>query len=99
LVGTDTNIFTQIGFVVLVGLAGKNAILIVESAKQQRERGESPRQAVLQASRLRLRSILTTSLAFIFGVISLVVAQGAGAETWALQYFPECSASPSSASF
>jgi hydrophobe/amphiphile efflux-1 (HAE1) family protein len=78
--GTDVNIFTQIGFVVLVGLAGKNAILIVEFAKQQRERGESAREAVLQASRLRLRPILMTSLAFIFGVIPLVLAHGAGAE-------------------
>jgi hydrophobe/amphiphile efflux-1 (HAE1) family protein len=80
LAGTDVNIFTQIGFVVLVGLAGKNAILIVEFAKQRRERGESPREAALQASRLRLRPILMTSLAFIFGVIPLVFARGAGAE-------------------
>ena len=78
--GTDVNIFTQIGFVVLVGLAAKNAILIVEFAKQERERGTSPREAALTASRLRLRPILMTSLAFIFGVIPLVVAQGAGAE-------------------
>jgi multidrug efflux pump len=74
------NIFTQIGFVVLVGLAGKNAILIVEFAKQQREQGKSRREAALNASRLRLRPILMTSLAFIFGVIPLVVARGAGAE-------------------
>ncbi len=80
LMGTDVNIFTQIGFVVLVGLAGKNAILIVEFAKQQREQGESPREAALKASRLRLRPILMTSLAFIFGVIPLVMAHGAGAE-------------------
>ena len=80
LTGTDVNIFTQIGFVVLVGLAAKNAILIVEFAKQERERGTSPREAALMASRLRLRPILMTSLAFIFGVIPLVVAQGAGAE-------------------
>jgi hydrophobe/amphiphile efflux-1 (HAE1) family protein len=78
--GTDVNIFTQIGFVVLVGLAGKNAILIVEFAKQQREQGESAREAAMQASRLRLRPILMTSLAFIFGVIPLVIAHGAGAE-------------------
>jgi hydrophobe/amphiphile efflux-1 (HAE1) family protein len=78
--GTDVNIFTQIGFVVLVGLAGKNAILIVEFAKQQHEQGKSAREAVLLASRLRLRPILMTSLAFIFGVIPLVLAQGAGAE-------------------
>jgi hydrophobe/amphiphile efflux-1 (HAE1) family protein len=80
LTGTDMNIFTQIGFVVLVGLAGKNAILIVEFAKQQREQGKSPREATLMASRLRLRPILMTSLAFIFGVIPLVIAEGAGAE-------------------
>jgi hydrophobe/amphiphile efflux-1 (HAE1) family protein len=78
--GTDVNLFTQIGFVVLVGLAGKNAILIVEFAKQRLEQGESPREAALQASRLRLRPILMTSLAFIFGVVPLVLAQGAGAE-------------------
>ena len=80
LMGTDVNIFTQIGFVVLVGLAGKNAILIVEFAKQQREQGQPRREAVLNASRLRLRPILMTSLAFIFGVIPLVIAHGAGAE-------------------
>ena len=80
LAGTNVNIFTQIGFVVLVGLAGKNAILIVEFAKQQREQGVPPREAALQASRLRLRPILMTSLAFIFGVLPLVLAQGAGAE-------------------
>ena len=60
--GTDVNIFTQIGFVVLVGLAGKNAILIVEFAKQQSEQGHSRREAALNASRLRLRPILMTSL-------------------------------------
>jgi hydrophobe/amphiphile efflux-1 (HAE1) family protein len=80
LMGTEVNIFTQIGFVVLVGLAGKNAILIVEFAKQQREQGKPRREAVLNASRLRLRPILMTSLAFIFGVIPLVLAHGAGAE-------------------
>ena len=101
LAGTDVNIFTQIGFVVLVGLAGKNAILIVEFAKQQREQGHSPREAALKASRLRLRPILMTSLAFIFGVIPLVFARGAGAEmrqTWASPSSAACSASPSSAS-
>jgi hydrophobe/amphiphile efflux-1 (HAE1) family protein len=77
---TEVNIFTQIGFVVLVGLASKNAILVVEFAKQQREEGHSPREATLTASRLRLRPILMTSLAFIFGVVPLVVAHGAGAE-------------------
>ena len=78
--GTEVNIFTQIGFVVLVGLAAKNAILIVEFAKQQREQGQPAQEAALQASRLRLRPILMTSFAFIFGVVPLVLAHGAGAE-------------------
>ncbi len=76
----DVNIFTQIGFVVLVGLASKNAILIVEFARQRRTAGEDRRQATLDACRLRLRPIIMTSLAFILGVVPLVVAQGAGAE-------------------
>jgi multidrug efflux pump subunit AcrB len=76
----DINIFTQIGFVVLVGLACKNAILIVEFAKQRREMGEDRVQATLDACRLRLRPIIMTSLAFILGVIPLIVSQGAGAE-------------------
>ncbi|MGD0899188.1 MAG: efflux RND transporter permease subunit, partial [Thermoguttaceae bacterium] len=76
----DINIFTQIGFVVLVGLASKNAILIVEFAKRQREKGVSPRTAALGACRLRLRPIVMTSSAFILGVSSLLVAHGAGAE-------------------
>ena len=76
----DVNIFTQIGFVVLVGLASKNAILIVEFAKQREDEGESTRQATLDASKLRLRPILMTSFAFILGVVPLVIAQGAGAE-------------------
>ena len=66
--GMEVNIFTQIGFVVLVGLASKNAILIVEFAKQQQEQGKPRREATLEASRLRLRPILMTSFAFIFGV-------------------------------
>ena len=78
--GMEVTIFTQIGFVVLVGLASKNAILIVEFAKQQQESGVPPREATLEASRLRLRPILMTSFAFIFGVVPLVVATGAGAE-------------------
>ena len=78
--GLEVNIFTQIGFVVLVGLASKNAILIVEFAKQQQERGKSRGEAVLEASRLRLRPILMTSFAFILGVVPLVLALGAGAE-------------------
>jgi multidrug efflux pump len=76
----DINIFTQIGFVVLVGLASKNAILIVEFAKEQREAGVPRREATLQSSRLRLRPILMTSFAFILGVVPLVLASGAGAE-------------------
>ena len=77
----DNNIFTQIGFVVLVGLASKNAILIVEFAKHlEEDRGRDPKSAVLEAARLRLRPILMTSIAFIMGVVPLVLAQGAGAE-------------------
>jgi multidrug efflux pump subunit AcrB len=80
LASMDINIFTQIGFVVLVGLACKNAILIVEFAKVARDRGASPYDATLGACRLRLRPILMTSFAFILGVVPLVIAQGAGAE-------------------
>jgi multidrug efflux pump len=80
LAATDINIFTQIGFIVLVGLACKNAILIVEFAKQRQEEGVDAREATIEASRLRLRPILMTSFAFIFGVLPLVVATGAGAE-------------------
>jgi len=76
----DINIFTQIGFVVLVGLASKNAILIVEFAKYHRDAGESRRQATLEACRLRLRPIVMTSLAFILGVLPLLLGSGAGAE-------------------
>jgi multidrug efflux pump len=77
----DINIFTQIGFVVLVGLASKNAILIVEFAKHKHEEGGLPRhEATLAACRLRLRPILMTSFAFILGVVPLVVGHGAGAE-------------------
>jgi multidrug efflux pump len=76
----DINIFTQIGFVVLIGLACKNAILIVEFAKYRREAGESTYAATLEACQLRLRPILMTSFAFILGVVPLVIATGAGAE-------------------
>jgi multidrug efflux pump len=79
-VGDSVNIFVQIGLVVLVGLACKNAILIVEFAKQLHQEGKSRFEATQEASRLRLRPILMTSLAFILGVVPLVVAQGAGAE-------------------
>ncbi len=79
--GGDNNIFTQIGLIVLVGLACKNAILIVEFAKdKQQDEGMSPLEAVLEACRLRLRPILMTSLAFIMGVVPLVFSSGAGAE-------------------
>ncbi len=80
LAGMDVSLFTQIGFVVLVGLASKNAILIVEFAKQSQEAGVPRREATLEACRLRLRPILMTSFAFIFGVVPLVLAEGAGAE-------------------
>ena len=78
--GQDNNIFTQIGFIVLVGLACKNAILIVEFAKQQMEAGKGRIEAAAEAARLRLRPILMTSFAFILGVSPLVIAIGAGAE-------------------
>jgi multidrug efflux pump len=78
--GGDVNIFTQIGFVVLVGLASKNAILIVEFAKHKYEGGMPRHEATLQACRLRLRPILMTSFAFIFGVLPLIFGLGAGAE-------------------
>ena len=77
----DNNIFTQIGFIVLVGLASKNAILIVEFAKRRQENGLSAYEAAKEASRIRLRPILMTSFAFIMGVFPLVVATGAGAES------------------
>ena len=76
----DVNIFVQIGLVVLVGLACKNAILIVEYAKQKHQEGWSRHDATREACRLRLRPILMTSFAFIIGVIPLAVAAGAGAE-------------------
>ncbi|HRA21229.1 MAG TPA: multidrug efflux RND transporter permease subunit [Anaerolineae bacterium] len=80
LTGGDNNIFTQIGLMVLVGLACKNAILIVEFARELELQGHSPRQAAIDASRLRLRPILMTSIAFIMGVVPLVTSTGAGAE-------------------
>jgi multidrug efflux pump len=77
----DINIFTQIGFVVLVGLASKNSILIVEFAKRKHEEGDLPRlDAVLAACKLRFRPILMTSFAFILGVVPLITATGAGSE-------------------
>ncbi|MFI8610726.1 efflux RND transporter permease subunit [Pseudomonas sp. NPDC077649] len=80
LAGGDNNIFTQIGLIVLVGLACKNAILIVEFAKEKQEEGLDRISAVLEACRLRLRPILMTSIAFIMGVVPLVLSSGAGAE-------------------
>jgi multidrug efflux pump subunit AcrB len=78
--GMDNNILTQVGFIVLIGLAAKNAILIVEFAKQLEDGGRARTTAAAEAARLRLRPILMTSLAFIFGVVPLVWAVGAGAE-------------------
>src|SRR5690606_8058318 len=76
----DNNIFTQIGLMVPVGLAGKNAILIVEFARELETQGLSAAQAAREASRLRLRPILMTSIAFIMGIVPLVLSTGAGAE-------------------
>jgi multidrug efflux pump len=76
----DINIFTQVGFVVLIGLASKNAILIIEFAKMARDEGMDRRAAVLAACRKRFRPILMTSMAFLLGVTPLLTATGAGAE-------------------
>ena len=76
----DNNILTQIGLIVLVGLASKNAILIVEFAKQAEDRGLSTYDAAVEAAKLRMRAILMTSFAFILGVVPLMVATGAGSE-------------------
>jgi multidrug efflux pump len=78
--GGDNNVFTQISFLVLAGLACKNAILIVEFARQREREGESLEQAILDACRVRLRPVLMTSIAFIMGVVPLVFASGAGFE-------------------
>ena len=80
LTGGDNNVFTQISFLVLAGLACKNAILIVEFAKQREEEGESTLDAILAACRIRLRPILMTSMAFVMGVVPLVFSSGAGFE-------------------
>ncbi|AZY47986.1 multidrug efflux RND transporter permease subunit [Bordetella avium] len=80
LTGGDNNIFTQIGFMVLVGLSAKNAILIVEFARELEMQGSTPLEAAIEASRLRLRPILMTSIAFIMGVVPLVLSSGAGSE-------------------
>jgi multidrug efflux pump subunit AcrB len=78
--GQDNNILTQVGFIVLIGLAAKNAILIVEFAKQLEDAGRDRFAAAVEAAHLRLRPILMTSMAFILGVTPLVWAIGAGAE-------------------
>src|SRR5437879_1154283 len=80
LIHGDNNSFTQIGFMVLVGLAAKNAILIVEFARELEFAGRTPVQAAIEAARLRLRPILMTSIAFIMGVLPLAFSVGAGAE-------------------
>ncbi|ROQ24143.1 efflux RND transporter permease subunit [Gallaecimonas pentaromativorans] len=80
LTGGDNNIFTQIGLMVLVGLSAKNAILIVEFARELEFTGKTPVQAAIEACKLRLRPILMTSIAFIMGVLPLVLSSGAGAE-------------------
>jgi multidrug efflux pump len=80
LAGGDNNIFTQIGLIVLVGLAAKNAILIVEFARTREQQGANTWDAIIDAARLRLRPILMTSIAFTAGVVPLVLASGAGAE-------------------
>jgi HAE1 family hydrophobic/amphiphilic exporter-1 len=77
--GQENDVYCQIGLVMLIGLSSKNAILIVEFAEQLRERGLSVMDAAVQAAAIRLRPILMTSLAFILGVLPLVLAQGAGA--------------------
>src|SRR5579872_5494161 len=78
--GFDVNILGQIGFIVLIGLAAKNAILIVEFARQAEAQGHDRYQAAVQAARTRLRPILMTSFAFILGVVPLAIATGAGSE-------------------
>ena len=78
--GLDNNILVQIGLIVLIGLAAKNAILIVEFARQAQERGLSAAEAAVEACRLRLRPILMTAFAFILGVVPLMIATGPGAE-------------------
>ena len=82
--GLDNNIFTQIGLIVLVGLACKNAILIVEFAKEKQKEGLDRVAAVFESCRLRLRPILMISIAFIMAVVLLVLSTGAGAE---MRYF------------
>ena len=97
----DINIFTQVGFIVLVGLACKNAILIVEFAKAQREAGSTSEAATLEACQLRLRPIMMTSLAFILGVVPLMLSKvpvPRCGRRWARPSSAGCSASPCSGS-
>jgi HAE1 family hydrophobic/amphiphilic exporter-1/multidrug efflux pump len=75
----DNNVYTQVGLIMLIGLAAKNAILIVEFAKIRRDHGETIEQAALDGAKLRLRPILMTSFAFILGTVPLAIAAGAGA--------------------
>ncbi len=79
LAGLDNNVYTQIGLVMLIGLASKNAILIVEFAKQLREEGRSIQQAAADAARIRFRAVLMTAMSFVLGMVPLVMATGAGA--------------------
>lgn len=79
LMGLDNNVYVQVGLVMLIGLAAKNSILIVEFAKMKREEGSSPMEAAMESARLRFRPILMTAFAFLFGVIPLILAKGSGA--------------------
>ena len=81
LAGSSLNIYSQIGLIILIALAAKNGILIVEFANQLRDEGRSIREAILEASDLRLRPVLMTSIATIIGALPLVLANGAGAES------------------